>query len=139
MNKFLHFNVPLNPKAPTALRKRYQSRTVAAEQPKFDIVWALAQAFLSQATGELFAHINVGVTFLSLKDRYNRKTGREESVKRQKLEKLRVIGVELTPTHIFVRLETFKGVGMSLRTHKESKFTTVCGCLVSEHGNPLEI
>lgn len=128
MFKYLHFNVPPNEWEKKSLKKRFQSRTVAAEPPKSDYVYKLASAFIGRKKEEeLHAIINVGVTFLSFKDRYNRKTGRQEAEKHVKMEKLKVVGVIVTESHIFIKLEKFKGVAMALRTNKATHFTTVTG------------
>jgi hypothetical protein len=138
MTKFLHFNnssVAIFG-ATKAIRKQYQSRTVAAEVTKPDAIIRLAEAFLSTpSTDEVFGVINVGVTILSFKDRYNRKTGREEALKKMKLEKLKVISVLSTPTHIFVYFAPFKGVNLAVRSNKDTGYSTVVGELGSITSN----
>lgn len=137
MTKFLHFNITF-PGRSTKLKKKYQSRTVAADAPTSETVNNLANAYLGKAPGtDLFAHVNLGITFLSVKDMYNKDTGRKEATSRQKLEKLKVVSVEITETHVFVRLETVRGVALSLRSNKATGFTTVCGHM-EENGHPLE-
>jgi len=132
MHKFLHFNNLLNYGSKN-LKRKYQSRTVAAEPFAHTQVINTAESFLRKTQeDEVYACLGVGVTFLSFKDRYNRKTGREEALKKLKMEKLKVVGVEVTPTHVFVRLEPFQGVKLSLRTSKVSGFSTVTGELVGE-------
>lgn len=131
MNKFLHFNVNIGPDHRKAFKKKWQSRTVATEPLSGDKILALAEAYLSKSVNdELFAYVGVGITFLSLKDRYNKQTGRDEALKKLKLEKLLVQSVEVTNTHIFVRLAPFQGVQLNLRTSKVSGFSTITGELL---------
>jgi hypothetical protein len=130
MNKFLHFNVNLAPSTSKAFKRKYQSRTVAVEPLNSDNVLLLAEAYLAKnASQEIFAHVNIGVTFLSFKDKYNRETGRLEAIKKQKLEKLKVSGVVVNNTHIYVNLENYRGIQLNLRTNKASGYSTVTGDL----------
>jgi len=139
MTKFLHFNIQLGSRS-KKMRKQFQSRTVAADAPTSETVSNLANAYLGKVPGQdLFAYVNVGITFLSLKDMYNKETGRKEAVAKQKLEKFKITSVEATETHIFVRLEAIQGVALSLRTNKATGFTTVCGHMVSESGAPYDL
>jgi hypothetical protein len=132
VNKFLHFNIQFTQDHRKLFKKRWQSRTVATEPPSADKIRNLATAFMNKKSfdDEVFAVLNIGVTFVSLKDRYNRKVGRIESEKRMKLEKIKVTGVLINNTHIYVNLETWKGISLNLRVNKESEYTTVTGELV---------
>lgn len=128
--KFLHFNVILHPKASLKQKKMYQSRTVAAEPLSAQDVKNLAQNFLQlPSNAELDVPLKVGVTFLSLKDRYNKKEGRAEAVKRMATVLLPVVGVSISNTHIFIQMAEYKGITLLLRTNKASGFTTVTGTL----------
>lgn len=134
MHKFLHFNnhYILDQDRARSVRKRFQSRTVAAEALSPDKVKALATAFIGKESfdEEIFAVLNVGITFLSFKDKYNKKTGRDEATTRMKPTELKVIGVVVNNTHIYVNLEALQGVSLNLRINKGSGFSTVTGELV---------
>jgi hypothetical protein len=133
MNKFLHFNVPLAPSVSNAFRRKWQSRTVSVVSPDAKSVRMLARDFISinlHVISDIKTKLNVGVTFLSFADRYCKKTGREEATKRMAEVELKVVGVTSNKTHTFVHLEPYKGIGLTLRTSKESDFTTVVGELV---------
>jgi hypothetical protein len=134
MNKFLHFNVPPGQWERPKDRKRYQSRTVAAQPVPGDQIRKIASAFMDKQSfnDDVFALLNIGVTFLSFKDRYNKTTGRTEAESKQKFEKLKVNGVVVNNTHIYVNLAPFKGIGLNLRLNKESGYSTVTGDLTGE-------
>lgn len=130
MNKFLHFNVILHPKASLAQRKKYQSRTVAVQPLTAEVVKGLAQNFLAlPANSDLTVALNIGVTMLSLKDKYSKKEGRAEATKRMQTALLDVRAVQITRTHIFVQLAEYKGITLLLRLSKISGFSTVTGNL----------
>lgn len=129
--KFLHFNVILHPKASLKQRKKYQSRTVAVDPLSSAEIQVLVQAFLTSSAGQLVATTNVGVTMLSLKDRYSKAEGRKEATKRMTSVGLTVEGVEVTSTHIFVRLSEYKGITLLLRLNKATGFSTVVGSMTA--------
>lgn len=130
MNKFLHFNVILRPDASLSQRKKYQSRTAVVEPVAAQDVKNLASNFLQlPANAELSVPLNVGVTFLSLKDRYSKKEGRAEATKRLSPVLFNVVAVQITQTHVFVQLTEYKGITLLLRLNKASGFSTVTGTL----------
>lgn len=131
MVKFLHFNVEEQTRnLPTKLRKKFQSRTVAVVPIPGDILASLAASYIANKA-EVVIPIKVGVTFLSLKDRYTKSVGRDESMAKSKIVMIKVKGVTISDTHVFVHLETFQGVSMNLRLNKVSGFTTVTGSLAA--------
>jgi hypothetical protein len=128
MTKFIHLNLPNYPDQSPSFRRKCQSRTVAVEALPGNTVRDLAVAFMAMGAG-LKTTLSVGVTFLSLKDRYCKRTGRAEAIKRMGEIDLEIRGVTITPTHIFVELEEHKGVNMLLRVNKLTGFSTVTGHL----------
>lgn len=133
MNKFLHFNVVLEPGAPTKVRKKYQARTAVVEPLSAQDVRNIAQNFTSMpGNADLTIALNVGITYLSLKDKYCKKEGRAEATKRIKRILLDVTGVQITKNHIFVRLAEYCGITMMLRLNKTSGFSTVVGTMTIE-------
>lgn len=132
MSKFLHFNVNVDKNAPTSFRKKFQSRTVAVDPVTYHEVRMIAQDFLNltPSSPQPTVELNIGVTFLSLKDRYCKATGRNEAAARKAKTKIAVVGVTVNATHIFVHLQTYKGMILMLRTNKASNFTTVTGELI---------
>lgn len=131
MTKFLHFNVALPPKASLKIRKQYQSRTVAVEPYSNQDIMMIAQDFLNTDVPQN-AHLKLGVTFCSLKDRYSKKEGRKQAIAKQAYEVLDVKGVQVTPTHVFIFLSEFKGITLVLRLNKKSGFSSVVGTLSLE-------
>lgn len=127
--KFLHFNVVLHPKSSPKTRKKYQSRTVAVTPVSAEEIMTLVQAFMTAKGGELPVTTDIGVTFLSLKDRYSKKEGRAEAIKRMKSVGLTVQNVNISSTHIFVQLSEYHGVTLLLRLNKSSGYSTVTGSL----------
>lgn len=133
MNKFLHFNVNLRPDASLSQRKKYQSRTAVIEPVSAQDVKNLAQNFLQlPANVEQSIQLNVGVTFLSLKDRYSKKEGRAEATKRMAPVLFNVVAVQVTQTHVFIQLSEHKGITLLLRLNKTTGFSTVTGNLTVE-------
>ena len=129
MNKFLHFNVVLRPNASVKQRKKYQSRTAVVEPVPAQEIRDLAKHFLNVSGSTLSVHLKLGVTFLSLKDRYNKKEGRAEAVKKMAPVTLDVTAVQISQTHVFVQLAEYKGITLLLRLNKVSNFYTVTGSL----------
>ncbi len=130
MIKFLHFNVVLEPGTPKKLRQKNQSRTAAIEPLSAQDIHNIAKNFIGMpASAEFAVPLNVGVTFLSLKDRYSKKEGREEATKRMKAVLLDVKAVHITRNHIFVRLADIFGITLVLRLNKTSGFSTVVGTM----------
>lgn len=131
MVKFLHFNNPTLKKASQRLQKKFQSRTVAAEAPEPDAIRALALDFVStHPTNQMLIYkLRVGVTFLHPNDNYSKKEGRNTAVAKMEDVPLKVVGVVITETHVFVRLQTFKGMDLNLRLNKDSNFSTITGSM----------
>jgi hypothetical protein len=130
MNKFLHFNVPAEKGASLKERKKYQSRTAVVEPLSAQSVKDIASNFISTAGNvELSVALNLGVTLLSLKDRYSKKEGRAEATKRLKQVILDVKAVQITQNHIFVQLTEHRGITFILRLNKTTGFCTVVGSL----------
>lgn len=129
MIKFLHFQNPLPKRASARLQKLYQSRTVAVEAPTPEVVESLATDFVkTHPTNQFLMHVlRVGVTFVHPNDNYSKNAGRNMSSSRMEDIPLKVVGVTITPTHVFVRLQTFKGMDLNLRMNKATRFTTVTG------------
>lgn len=127
--KFLHFNITLHPKASLKQRRKYQSRTVAVEPVPAADIMTLVQAFLTSKGGQLPVTTKVGVTMLSLKDRYSKKEGRKEATARMAQVGLTIENVTITSTHIFVALSEYKGVTLVLRLNKDTGFSSVVGQL----------
>ena len=127
MSKFLHFNVVLNPSMSVKQRKKYQSRTAVVEALSAQEVHDIAAHFLAKA--DSVVTVNVGVTFLSLKDRYSKKEGRAEALKKVAPVALDVTAVQVTKTHVFVQLAEFKGITLMLRLNKSTSYSTVTGNL----------
>lgn len=131
MNKFLHFNVLLPHNASTKQRKRYQSRTAVVEPVSGKEVLQVAQKFLLVSQAQLEMQLNVGVTLLSLKDRYSKKEGREQATKRLATVSLKVTGVVASETHVIVELAEYKGVKLLLRMNKSTGNVTPIGTMTS--------
>jgi hypothetical protein len=134
MMKFLHFQMPRDKKASARLQKHYQSRTVAVEAAAPDVVRALAADFvLTHPTEQFLMHVlRVGVTFLHPSDNYFKQVGRDTASKKMEDIPLKVVGVQITPTHIFVKLQRFKGMDLNLRLNKATNFSTVTGRVSDE-------
>lgn len=133
--KFLHFNRGNTKKLPRKQAKLWQNRTVAVLAYKPEYVKSTAEDFINATlSNTLLIPVNVGVAFVSLDDNYYKKKGREEAEKLMKTIDLKVIGVVSSPTHIFVNLESYKGVSLNLRLNKNSGFSTVTGSLSAEDG-----
>lgn len=129
MVKFLHFNVEEQTRnLPLKLRKKFQSRTVAVVPIPGDILASLAASYIANKA-EVVIPLKVGITFLSLKDRYTKSIGRDESTAKMKIVIVKVKGVTINDTHVFVHLEALQGVNMNLRLNKVTGFTTVTGSL----------
>ena len=129
MNKFLHFNVILNSSATQSQRKKYQSRTLAIAPVPAQEIRDIAKHFLNLSGSNIAVGLEVGVTFLSIKDRYSKKEGREQATKRMTPVSLDVHAVQVTQTHIFIQLAEHKGVTLVLRLNKRTNFSTVTGNL----------
>ncbi len=120
----------MEPGTPTKFRKKNQSRTAVIEPLSAQDVRNIAQNFISlPANAELSVPLNVGVTYLSLKDRYSKKEGRAEATKRLKKVLLDVKAIHITQNHIFVRLSEYCGITLMLRLNKTSGFSTVVGSM----------
>jgi hypothetical protein len=128
MTKFLHFNVVLNPKSSLKTRKMYQSRTVAVDPVSAVDIASLAQLFLS-AQYQMTVQLNIGVTFLSLKDRYSKKEGRLQAIQRMTLHTMEIEGITVNATHVFIQLKEYMGISLLLRLNKATGFSTVTGSL----------
>jgi len=129
MNKFLHFNVALHPNASLKQKKKFQSRTAAVEPVSAKEIRAIAGIFLNLSAGALSVNLNLGITMVSLKDRYNKKEGRDQAVKRMAPVSLDVKAVQITQSHIFIQLAEIKGITLLLRLNKATGFSTVTGNL----------
>jgi hypothetical protein len=133
MIKFLHFNKHHSPKLlfSQKLFKKFQNRTVAVEPASADAIRALAKDFVStHPTDQMLIHVlRVGVALLHPIDRYSKKTGRDAATAKLADVPLRVVGVVMTPTHIFIRLETLQGVDLNLRLNRTTGFSTVTGSM----------
>ncbi len=130
MTKFLHFNVILPPRASLKQRRLYQSRTVAVDPISAQDIKNIVQNFLNlPSNGEVDIPLKVGITFLSLKDRYSKKEGRAEAIKRMGVVLLPVVGVAISNTHISVQMAEYKGVTLLLRLNKDTGFSNVVGTL----------
>lgn len=131
MTKFLHFNIENETKnMPNKIKKKYQSRTVAAEPKSAAEILDIANLFTLNLDKPCSIVLKVGVTLLSIKDRYNRKEGRAEAVKKMADVELGVSSVFLNETHIFVQLVPYKGVQLNLRLNKKTGFSTVVGDMI---------
>ena len=91
----------------------------------------IASHFLKLSSATITVDLNLGVTFVSLKDRYNKKEGRAQAVKKMATASLGVTEVQITQTHIFVQLAEYKGIILLLRLNKSTNFSTVTGNLVT--------
>ena len=129
MNKFLHFNVVLNPSMSVKQRKKYQSRTAVVQPLSAKEVKDIAEGFLATTADATLVQLNVGVTFLSLKDRYSKKEGRDEATKKMTTVILEVSAVHITKAHVFVQLVELKGITLMLRLNKSTGYSTVTGSL----------
>lgn len=130
MNKFLHFNVNFGPFASTKQKRKLRSRTASVEPLPAAQVQAIADKFYNaQPNDEVTVDLNIGVTFLSLEDKYSKKEGRAEANKRIAKTTFAVEVVSSTRTHIFVQLHEYKGITLFLRLSKVSGFCTVTGNL----------
>jgi hypothetical protein len=131
MTKFLHFQNPFPKSRNAALKRKYQSRTVAAEAPEAKVVSALAADFVAtHPENQMLIHVlKVGVALVHPNDNYSKKTGRETAVSKMEEIPLKVVGTVVTPTHVFVRLQRFKGMALNLRLNKATGFTTVTGSI----------
>lgn len=130
MNKFLHFNIQLPSQATLKQRKRFQSRTAAVAPVSSETVLDLAAAMLSEKSGiPVATTLNIGVTFLSLKDRYCKKDGRDQATQRMAPVTLGVTHVDITPTHIVAELHPYKGILISLRLNKATNSVVILGHL----------
>lgn len=132
--KFLHFNnEQVNKHMPKAVFRRYQNRTAAVLALSDNGVRKVAADFLAlKADQELFIPMTVGVTFLSKDDNYSKKIGRDEAVKKMADIDLKVAGLVINETHIYVYLAPVQGVQLTLRTNKKTGFSTVTGKLTGE-------
>lgn len=131
MVKYLHFNNPHIKNASQRLKKKFQSRTVAAVPATPDAVRALAMDFVSTHPIDqiLIYKLRVGVTVLHPNDLYAKKTGRDIATSKMDDVPLKVVGVYITPTHIFVKLQKFKGMDLNLRLNKATNFSTITGSM----------
>lgn len=129
--KFLHFNSPYNQRT---FSKRmfsvWQNRTVAvlALSPKG--IKDLAEAFLKSDPKEdesNFIRLGIGVAFVSRDDNYNKRIGRDESIKNMVEANIEAVSINVNKTHIYVSLATYKGVDLTLRLNKKTGFSTVVG------------
>lgn len=129
MIKFLHFNNQIPKRMSQRLKKKYQSRTVAAQPATPEEIRALARDFVNvdPATDLVIYQLRIGVTTLHPNDRYSKKVGRETASLKMEDIPLNVVSILLTRTHIFVRLQTFKGMDLNLRLNKDSNFSTITG------------
>jgi hypothetical protein len=131
--KFLHFNNPglITSKCSERFRKKYQSRTVAAEPAEPETIRTLAKDFiLTHPENQMLIYtLKIGVSRLHEEDTYVKKIGRVQALAKMEDIPLKVIGTTVTPTHIFVRLQNVKGLELSLRLNKTTNFSTVVGQL----------
>lgn len=138
MTKFLHFNnheYNLS-KASQRIKKLFQSRTVAAEPVVGGHVRALATDFINDHSPTV--DLKVGVTTLHPNDRYCKKTGREQAILNMETVTLTVVGLVSTPTHVFLRLEDYKGVALNLRLNKKTGFSTITGSQVKDRPQSVD-
>ena len=129
MNNFLHFNVALHPAASLKTRKLYQSRTAAVEPVPAQEIRDIAKHFLNLSSATIAVNLNLGITMVSLKDRYNKKEGRAQAIKKMAPVSLDVKAVQITQTHIFIQLAEIKGIVLLLRLNKSTGFSTITGNL----------
>lgn len=132
--KFLHFNIERQKEMSKGMLHLWQSRTVAALAIEPEEVQGLANQFLgTDPSKPIMARMAVGVTFVSKDDMYNRQTGRDQAVKNMEEIELEVVSVNVNSTHIYVNLEAYKGVSLTLRLNKRTRFSTIVGQLSGKH------
>lgn len=138
MTKFLHFNNHYYDvrKASQKTRKKYQSRTVAAEPLVGGQIRALAIDFVNGYAPTV--DLKVGVALLHPNDRYCKKTGRDQAVANMEVTTLTVMGLISTPTHVFLRMDAYRGIQLNLRLNKKTGFSTVTGALAKDESNKSE-
>jgi len=131
MIKFLHFHDPLLIKSSQRAEKPFQDRTAATVPATPEQIRSLATEFIStHPVDQILIHVlTVGVALLHPHDNYCKKTGRDLAASKMEEIPLKVVGVQITPTHIFVKLQKFKGMDLNLRLNKATNFSTVTGKL----------
>jgi hypothetical protein len=133
--KFLHFNaasqgVDINKVRSKRMFKVWQNRTVAALALSPHGVRKVAAEFLALAPDtEYTIPMCVGVSFVSKDDNYSKEIGRDESVKKMAEIDMKVIGLQINSTHIYVNLAPLKGIALTLRLNKKTGFSTVTGSI----------
>lgn len=126
--KFIHFNNGEPKSLSKKARINYQSRTVAALTLSPNAIRQLATDFVNiEQDTQLFTEMTVGITLLSKEDKYCKKTGRDEAVRKMAEISLQVLSVVVNPTHIYVSLAQHQGVVLTLRLNKNTGFSTVVG------------
>jgi hypothetical protein len=129
MIKFIHFNNTIPKHLSQRLQRKYQSRTLAVETADPADIRALARDFVDTRPADqmLIYKLRIGSSFLHPQDKYVKSEGRDKSSANMEDIPVTVLGVKVTPTHIFIRLETVLGVDLNLRLNKATNFSTVMG------------
>lgn len=128
--KFLHFNVGNEGHDQKTFSKRmlhvWQNRTVA--------VLALSPRAIQRAVSEFLdvsapmtVDMAIGVTYVSKNDLYDKKVGRDQSVKAMKEVEIEVASIEVNENHIFLRLKPYEGIRLTARLNRKTGFSTVTG------------
>lgn len=129
--KFIHINNDeknRNSKKSNKYKRLDRSRTVAVLSLSPNAIKKIATDYINSSE-DLYILMTVGVQIVSLDDNYNKKVGRDLSVKQMKDVDLKVTGVGSNDDFITVTLETHENINLSLRLNKKTGFSTVYGRL----------
>ena len=130
--KFLHFNNDelfkhLNKNS----KKLNQSRTLAALAISPNSIRKTISDFFTLENGvELLVPMTMGISLVSFVDNYSRQIGRETAIRKMKEIDVKVKSVKIDETHMYVNLEAFNGVELSLRLNRKTGFSSILGALV---------
>lgn len=136
MIRYLHFNHKLAKSVSRDFRKRFQNRTVAALALDKGQIENIANAFIGFKPvfkdEQMYTRLGIGVAMLHPKDQYDKALGRNAAHVNMKEVNLEVKEVFITKTHIYVGLESYRGVRLKLRVNKVTGYSTVSGSLEGE-------
>lgn len=128
--KFLHFNLGNQKKLSKRRLKMLQNRTVAVLALSPQGIKQVSNSFVNlEGDATLFTPMAIGVALVSTDDNYNKSKGRDESVRDITEVDIEVLSINMTKTHIYVNLASYKGVNLTLRLNKKTGFSTVIGSL----------
>jgi prophage maintenance system killer protein len=129
--KYFHFNRPNQKSYGPKIPCRFQSKTVAVLAISGHQIMQIARTMLEDKTDTAY-HVNlmVGITRVNPKDSYSKSIGRDESTKKMAEVSAEIDTIEISKTHIFIRLVPIQGIRMNLRVNKRTGFSTVTGYMM---------